>query len=107
MYADNKQYNFTINNGTGCYKNNNDYEIKIKDIYRNKALGITNLTFEEINCQGHLGFEVIEKDIIIGFTSKNYFVDKNEYPADFKLKYKIIAYDRLLDTKESNFAYIE
>ena len=106
-YADNKQYNYTINNGTGCYKNNNDYEIKIKDINRNENLGITNLTFEEINCQGHLGFEVIENDVVIGFTSKNYFVDKNEYPSDYKFKYKIIAYDRLLDTKESNDATIE
>ena len=98
-YADNEQYNYIINNGTGCYKNKNDYEIKIKDI--SKKEGETTLTFAEIDCQGHLGFEIIENDVVIGFTSKNTFVDKNEYPSDYKPKYRIIAYDRLLDTKES------
>ena len=105
-YADIEQYNYTINNGTGCYKNNNDYEIKIIDTYKDESSGMY-LTFEVVNCQGHLGFEVIENDIVIGFTIDSYFLDKNEYPSDYKPKYKIIAYDRLLDTKESNVAYIE
>ena len=99
-YADNKQYDYAIKNGTGCYKDNKDYEIKIKDINKKETSGIT-LTFEEISCKGHLGFEVIENDVVIGFTSKNTFVDKNKYPSDYSPKYKIIAYDRLLDTKES------
>ena len=65
------------------------------------------LTFSKINCQGHLGFEIIENDVVIGFTIKGYYVDKIEYPSDYKPRYKIIAYDRLLDTKESDYLYIE
>ena len=105
-YTDLEQYNYTINNGTGCYKNKNDYEIKIIDTYKDETSGMY-LTFEVVNCKGHLGFEVIENDVVIGFTKKRYFVDKNEYSIDYKLKYKIIAYDRLLDTKESDYLYIE
>ena len=105
-YADKKQYNYIFNNGTGCYKDNNDYEIKIIDIYQDES-SEKYLTFEEINCKGHLGFEVIENDVVIGFISNNYFIDKNEYSSDYKPKYKIIVYDRLLDTKESDYIFFE
>jgi len=101
-YADNEQYNFTLNNGTGCYKDDNNYEIKIISIEGEKAKGLT-LTFEEINCPGHLGFEITENDVVIGFTTKYTFTDKNIYEDDYNPKYKIIAYDRLLDTKESDY----
>ena len=105
-YADNKQYNFTLNNGEGCYKDDNDYEIKINNIGVSKTSGIT-LTFEEINCPGHLGFEITENDVVIGFTTKYTFIDKNTYEDDYIPKYKIIAYDRLLDTKESDYTDFE
>ena len=105
-YADNEQYNFTLNNGKGCYKDDNDYEIKIISLEGEKAKGIT-LTFEEINCPGHLGFEITENDVVIGFTTKNTFIDKNTYEDNYNPKYKIIAYDRLLDTKESDYVNFE
>ena len=105
-YADNLQYNFSLSNGSGCYKDDNNYEIKITDINKDESSGI-NLTFGEVNCPAHLGFEIIENDIVIGFTTKNSFVDQNKYDIDYKPKYKIIAYDRLLDTKESDYINFE
>ena len=105
-YTDLEQYNYTINNGTGCYKNNNDDEIKIIDTFRDKSSGSV-LTFGKIKCKGHLGFEVIENDVVIAFTIKEYYVDYIKYPSDYIPRYKIIAYDRLLDTKESDYIYIE
>ena len=100
-YADIDQYNYAINNGTGCYENDNNYEIKIFDKFTLWPLG-TSLTFEVVNCKGHLGFEVIENDVVIGFTIDRYFADENKYPSKYRPKYKIKAYDRLLYTKESD-----
>ena len=60
--------NNIIINGAGCYKNDNDYEIKIIDTYKDESSGMY-LTFEVVNCQGHLGFEVIENNVVIGFTT--------------------------------------
>ena len=105
-YADIDQYNYTLNNGTGCYKNDNDYEIKIIDTYKDEVDRLY-ISFEPVNCPGHLGYEIIENDIVIGFTNKRHYVDKIEYPPDYKPRYKIIAYDRLLYTRESDYLYIE
>ena len=102
-YADSEQYNYTLNNGKGCYKNNNNYKIEIKEIKKDSLKGIYNITLPLINCEGHLGFEIIENNIIIGFSNKLFFIDKNEYPENYNPKYKIVAYDRLLDYKESNY----
>ena len=102
-YADSEQYNYTLNNGKGCYKNNNDYKIEIIEIKKDSLNGIYNITLPSINCEGHLGFEIIENNIIIGFSNKLFFIDKNEYPENYNPKYKIVAYDRLLDYKESNY----
>ena len=102
-YADSEQYNYTLNNGKGCYKNSNDYEIKILNIIKDSDNGIYNITLPSINCVGHLGFEIIENDVVIGFSNKLFFVDKNVYPNNYNPKYKTVAYDRLLDYKESNY----
>ena len=102
-YADSDQYNYTLNNGKGCYKNNNNYDIKIINIIKNKEKGIYNITLPSINCEGHLGFEIIENEIIIGFSNKLFFEDKTIYPTNYNPKYKIVAYDRLLDYKESDY----
>ena len=102
-YADSEQYNYTLNNGKGCYKNNNNYKIEIKEIKKDSLKGIYNITLPLINCEGHLGFEIIENNIIIGFSNKLFFIDKNEYTENYNPKYKIVAYDRLLDYKESNY----
>ena len=105
-YVDNAQYNFTFNNGKGCYKNTNNYSIRIIDININKK-GQTILSLPKIDCEGHLGFEIIENDTVIGFSNTNEFIDNNNYPNNYKRKYKIAAYDRLLDYKESVNVYYE
>jgi len=101
-YADNNQYNFTLNKGTtGCYKNNNNYNIKIVGI--TKIINSYNITLPKINCNEHLGFEIIENNVVIGFTTNLYFIDKTKYPEGYNPRYKIAAYDRLLNYKESNY----
>ena len=104
-YADDDQYNFTILNGTGCYYEGNKYDIKIN--YVTKVAKNTNyISFPNIDCESHLGFEVIENGTIIGFTQRKSFIDKNIYPEDYIPKYKIVAYDRLLNNKESDYMYL-
>ena len=100
-YADIDQYNYTINNGTGCYKNNNDYDIRIVNITKDSSNSIYNITLPYIDCIGHLGFEIIENEVVIGFTNKLYYLDKIKYTDDYNPRYRIVAYDRLLDYKES------
>ena len=100
-YADNDQYNFTLNKGTGCYKNNNNYTINIIEI--TKKNNYYNIALPKINCNGHLGFEIIENDVVIGFTTDLNFIDREEYPEGYNPRYKIAAYDRLLDYKESSY----
>ena len=101
-YADNDQYNFTLNKkATGCYKNNNNYNIKIIEI--TKIINNYNITLPKINCNGHLGFEIIENNVVIGFTTNSYFIDKTKYPEGYTPRYKIAAYDRLLNYKESSY----
>ena len=94
MRFDSEQYNFTLNNGTGCYKNKNEYVIKINNITL-ASNGNINISLPLIDCIGHLGFEILENGTVIGFTNKLYFIDKNKYPDDYTPRYKIIAYDRL------------
>ena len=101
-YADSEQYNYTLNKGKGCYKNSNSYKIEIKNIIKDSSTGKYNITLPYINCEGHLGFEIIENGIIIGFSNKLYFIDPKIYPSNYNPKYKIVAYDRLLDYKESD-----
>ena len=100
-YADNDQYNFTLNKGTGCYNNINNYTISIVEI--TKKNNYYNIALPKINCNGHLGFEIIENDVVIGFTTYSNFIDRTKYPEGYNPKYKIAAYDRLLNFKESSY----
>ena len=65
-------------------------------------MGNYNISLPFIDCIGHLGFEIIENKTVIGFTQNLYYIDKIKYPNDYIPMYKIIAYDRLLNYKESN-----
>ena len=99
-YADNNQYNYTLNNGTGCYENENKYEFKIVNITKyNKSDYYYNISLPFIDCIGHLGFEIIENETVIGFTNDLFYIDKIKYPNDYIPNYKIVAYDRLLNSK--------
>ena len=107
-YADTEQYFYSLNNGKGCYNNNNKdkgqdmNEIRIVNITKNIEEKIYNITFPYVDCIGHLGFEIIENGTVIGFTTGNYYIDEIEYPEDYVPRYKIMAYDRLLNYKECN-----
>ena len=103
-YIDSDEYNYRLNNGTGCYKNENDYDVEINSISRDISNKKYNITLPYINCTGHLGFEIVENQTVIGFTKERYFIDETEYSDDYTPIYKIVAYDRLLDYKESNYA---
>jgi len=100
-YIDYKEYLYIVEGGEGCYKDSTKYDIQIKNIFyidNSKTI----LLLPEVNCKGHLGFEIYENDKLIGFTYENNFVDTNTYSSDYVQKYKIIAIDRkLIQSKES------
>ena len=108
-YADDDQYNFTRiygNNGVGCYTKGNTYSVKITKII-NESFYIT-IKLPVIKCENHLGFEIIENGVIIGFTQEKEFRFEKIKSVNYdKKKYKIIAYDRLLNTKESEYKTLE
>ena len=100
-YADNNQYNYSLNNGSGCYEKNNKYEINIVNITKDISTGkYNNISLPFIDYIGHLVFEIIENETVIGFT--NNLFDKIKYPVDYIPRYRIVAYDRLLNFQESN-----
>jgi hypothetical protein len=95
-YFDYKQYNYVNSNiELGCYQSKNKYDIKIKGFTHYGRVGIL-IDLEDVECPGHLGFEIYERDRLIGFTHNSYFVDENKYDKYYIPKYKVIAYDRLL-----------
>ena len=99
-YVDIDEYTYLTDIGTGCYKNNDNFNIEIIDIYRNDtkpSYKYYNITLPKINCTGHLGFEIYDNDTIIGFSHKQYYLDFQKYSNDYIPNYKIVAYDRLLD----------
>ena len=102
-YTDSAQYDYSLSNGTGCYNNKNEYDIKIMNITKDNSTGNYNITLPFIDCIGHLGFEIIENEIVIGFTINSYYIDKIKYQEDYIPRYKIVAYDRLLNYKGSNY----
>ena len=94
-YLDYKEYMYNIQGGEGCYENKDIYNIEIKKVYyisNNKTI----ILLPEINCKGHLGFEIYEKDKLLGFTYDNIFIDNNKYESNYIQEYKIIGYDRKL-----------
>ena len=96
-YYDSKQYYYS--EGTGCYSNKNKYDIQILNITSfiyNKKITY-NISLPIIDCEEHLGFEIYENEQLIDFTYKNYYVDEKTYEGDYIPKYKIIAFDRLLE----------
>ena len=106
-YLDYKEYMYIVNGGEGCYENNDKYEIEIKKVfYINKTR--TAILLPEINCEGHLGFEIYENNKLLDFTYDNIFIDTKEYEENYERNYKIIAYDRkLIPSKESQVKNIE
>jgi len=99
-YYDFLQYYYIENDGKGCYYNKSKYNVQIINVTSfqyTKSIIRYNLTFPNINCEDHLGFEIYENEKIIDFSYKNNYIDENKYEKDYIPKYKIIAYDRLLE----------
>ena len=100
-YIDYKQYNYMNDIGLGCYNNQDEYDIKIESItHTGRTARLIQLG--NVKCPGHLGFEIYERDKLIGFTHKTYYIDETEYEDDYIPKYKAIAYDRLLYASKSS-----
>ena len=57
----------------------------------------------KIDCNGYLGFEIIENDVVIRFTTDLYYIDKKKSRRIQSYRYIIAAYDRLLNYKESSY----
>ena len=102
-YIDYKEYNYINDIGLGCYKDKDEYDIQITKI-TNPSINEYTLTLPNVKCPGHLGFEIYEGDNVIGFTYEYSYTDKTVYKDGYIPKYKIIAYDRLLDiSNESKY----
>jgi hypothetical protein len=95
-YLDNKEYMFISNINTGCYKDKSEFNVQITSVV--KSGNNYKLTLPNIKCPGHLGFEIYENTKLIAFTHETTYIDTNTYNAGYVPKYKIVAYDRLLET---------
>ena len=96
-YLDLKEYLFIKQKGIGCFEDKSEFNIQITKVTNPKENQYV-LTLPSIKCPGFLGFEVYESDKIIGFTFNNTFTDYTIYKSGYKPKYKVIGYDRLLET---------
>ena len=106
-YIDYKEYLYIYEGGEGCYSDQSTYDIQIKNVFYINTTR-TILLLPEVNCDGHLGFEVYEHDKLIGFTYESTFIDTNTYELDYIHEYKIVAIDRKLQaSKESEIKYRE
>ena len=96
-YIDIDEYEYITRFGYnhGCYSNNDIFNIE--SISQDIMSHYYNISFPIVNCIGHLGFEIYENDILIGFSHKSYYYDRTDYPENYIPQYKIIAYDRLLN----------
>ena len=106
-YIDYKEYLYIYEGGEGCYADQSVYDIQIKNVFYINTTR-TILLLPEVNCEGHLGFEIYEHDKLIGFTYDSSFIDTNTYSSDYVHEYKIIAIDRKLkESKSSDIKYRE
>ena len=100
-YLDYNEYMYIINNGTGCYgQNDKNFNIKIEKIKEEN--GKLSIYLPKIECLGHLGFEIYKNDQVIGFTYDEIFEDENKYEEGYIPEYYIVAYDRLLEASISS-----
>ena len=98
-YYDNDQYNYKKTE-EGCYVNKTKYNVQILKVIK-KGESEYFLKFPTFTCF-HLGYEVYEINTLIGFTFNNNYTDKTVYNNGYTPKYKIIGYDRLLQTSKAS-----
>ena len=101
-YLSGPSYMYNLDNNrsesSGCYKKNKD-KMNIDKIHKGSDgyyIYLPNTT-----CEGHLGFEIYENEKLINFTwNTDVFIDKLQYSDSYKPKYKIRAYDKLLECND-------
>jgi len=99
-YIDNEQYN-SKNISPGCYNSNSVFQIEkvVKQATNKYAITLPNT-----GCKSNLGFEIYETNTLIAFTYEYTYIDETVYKTGYTPKYKIVAYDRLLNnSKESAY----
>ena len=100
-YLSGPTYLYNVDNNkadsSSCYKNN---KTKINIITVFKANDGYSLSLPTSACQGHLGYEIYENDKVINFTYNTIFTDKIKYDDNYVPKYKIKAYDKLLECND-------
>ena len=97
-YLDLEEYPLLIlPKGIQCFKDKSEFNIQITKITNPKENQYV-LTLGSIKCPGFLGYEIYESDKIIGFTFNNTFTDYTIYKRGYMPKYKVVGYDRLLET---------
>ena len=100
-YLNGQSYIYNIDNNksdnSSCYKNNKN---KINIIKVLKTSNSYSIFLPISTCLGHLGYEIYENDKVINFTMDIIFTDKIKYSDDYIPKYKIRAYDKLLEYTE-------
>ena len=87
----------TLQKGIECFKDKSEFNIEITKVNNPKENQYV-LTFYSIKCPGFLGYEIDENDKIIGFTFNNTYTDHTIYKSGYKPKYKVVGYDRSLET---------
>ena len=97
-YYDLTQYDYYGKVGTGCYADKTKYNVQIVEVTK-KGTNEYVIKLPTFNCP-HLGYEIYESNTLIGFTTSNTYTDKTAYNTGYKPKYKIIGYDRLLQTSK-------
>lgn len=97
-YLDAKQYNL-ISTESGIY--NSTITPAIESVA--KVSSGYSIVLNNSILSSHLGYEILEgNDIdgykVIGFTNSNIFIDENVYAEGYTPSYKIVGYDRKLNT---------
>lgn len=107
-YAEPYSYNYMIKYGDELGIYNGSQQFQILNISKSGDSNYS-LILPEISGIEHLGFEVLrsingEDYKVVGFTYNRYFVDKNVPQDSTNVKYKIVAYDRLLNKSNESEA---
>ena len=98
LYIDLQEYQLmTLQKGIECFKDKSEFNIEITKVNNSKENQYI-LAFSSIKCPGFLGYEIYENDKIIGFTFNNAYTDYTIYKSGYKPKYKVVGYDRSLET---------
>ena len=96
-YLDLKEYNYISDGGLGCFEDKSEFDIQIVKVTNPKSNQYI-ISLPLVKCPGFLGFEIYESNKLIGFTYERTYTDETVYESGYIPNYKIIGYDRKLET---------